>query len=184
LIRRPNAKYIFSELFLGGVWEEKKMAMTIYVFCCAGMISVGWWVRETPTHFRPITRYALRRLAVGVAPFAIGFIDGLVNGLGGWASLGLLASLALGLLHRWAIPALGRGIMATGRFFIHHLVRFSRSEMVDNFLGAAGVAAGLLALFKWAPQVAEALIVLAVCGLLLHAFWRRNFPSKKEKKGR
>jgi hypothetical protein len=160
------------------------MAMTIYVFCCAGMISVGWWVRETPTHFRPITRYALRRLAVGVAPFAIGFIDGLVNGLGGWASLGLLASLALGLLHRWAIPALGRGIMATGRFFIHHLVRFSRSEMVDNFLGAAGVAAGLLALFKWAPQVAEALIVLAVCGLLLHAFWRRNFPSKKEKKGR
>lgn len=158
--------------------------MTIYVLCCVGMVSVGWWVRETPTHFRPRVRYVLRRLAVGVAPFAIGFIDGLVNGLGGWASLGLLASLAIGLLHRWAIPALGRGIMATGRFFIHHLVRFSRSEMVDNFLGATVVAAGLLALFKLAPQVAEALIVLAVCGLLLHAFWRKNFPSKKEKKGR
>jgi membrane protein implicated in regulation of membrane protease activity len=56
--------------------------------------------------------------------------------------------------------------------------------MVDNFLGAAAVAAGLLALFKCAPQVAEALIVLAVCGLLLHVFWRRNFPPKKEKKGR
>lgn len=160
------------------------MAMTIYVLCCIGMIADGWWVRETPTHFRPRVRYALRRLAVGVAPFAIGFIDGLVNGLGWWASLGLLASLAIGLLHRWAIPALGRRVLALGRFCIHHLVRFSRSEMVDNFLGAAAVAAGLLALFKWAPQVAEALIVLAVCGLLLHAFWRKNFLSKKGKKER